>query len=101
MSERPANLLPEADWKRCQKCNRAVPAFELAEPLKQKLEELLKHSPAGAMTRLVQEAGCEPIVAKEWTLHHLPHEATPCPWCGEPLRTERSKQCRFCGKDWH
>jgi len=24
-----------------------------------------------------------------------------CPECGKPLRTRRSKQCRFCGADWH
>jgi hypothetical protein len=25
----------------------------------------------------------------------------PCPYCGEPLRTPRARQCRFCGRDWH
>ena len=25
----------------------------------------------------------------------------PCPYCGEPLRTAFSKQCRHCGMDWH
>jgi hypothetical protein len=101
MRKKQANLLPEADWKHCQKCKRAIPDFELAEPLERELKELLKQHPGRAMTRLVQEAGCEPIVAKQWTLHHLPREATPCPWCGKPLRTKRAKQCRFCGKDWH
>jgi len=24
-----------------------------------------------------------------------------CPECGKPLRTSRSRQCRFCGADWH
>jgi ribosomal protein S18 acetylase RimI-like enzyme len=24
-----------------------------------------------------------------------------CPQCGKALRTHRSKQCRFCGADWH
>ena len=26
--------------------------------------------------------------------------ATPCPYCGEPLRTARAKQCFICGMDW-
>ena len=26
---------------------------------------------------------------------------TPCPHCGEPLRTTKAKQCFVCGKDWH
>lgn len=26
---------------------------------------------------------------------------TPCPYCGGALRTERAKQCRHCGMDWH
>ena len=25
----------------------------------------------------------------------------PCPYCGEPLRTPRAKQCRKCRRDWH
>ncbi len=26
---------------------------------------------------------------------------TPCPKCGEPLRTALAKQCFSCGADWH
>lgn len=26
---------------------------------------------------------------------------SPCPHCGEPLRTPFAKQCRHCGTDWH
>jgi hypothetical protein len=26
---------------------------------------------------------------------------TPCPYCGQPLRTEKAKQCFNCGSDWH
>jgi hypothetical protein len=25
----------------------------------------------------------------------------PCPYCGQPLRTEKAKQCFNCGSDWH
>lgn len=26
---------------------------------------------------------------------------TPCPQCGEPLRSPLAKQCFSCGADWH
>jgi hypothetical protein len=26
---------------------------------------------------------------------------TTCPYCKQPLRTPRAKQCRRCGRDWH
>jgi len=29
------------------------------------------------------------------------YEGVPCPYCGAQLRTQRAKQCRFCGMDWH
>jgi hypothetical protein len=25
----------------------------------------------------------------------------PCPYCGNPLRTDSAKQCFECGTDWH
>jgi hypothetical protein len=25
----------------------------------------------------------------------------PCPHCGQPLRTEKARQCFNCGSDWH
>jgi hypothetical protein len=25
----------------------------------------------------------------------------PCPFCGEPMRTTRAKQCRHCKRQWH
>jgi hypothetical protein len=28
-------------------------------------------------------------------------DPVPCPYCGEPLRTPKAKQCRFCKMDWH
>jgi hypothetical protein len=48
MGEQQAKLLPEADWKHCQKCKHAIPDFAFEEPLKRELEELLKqHDAAG------------------------------------------------------
>ena len=30
-----------------------------------------------------------------------PIEPGPCPYCGEPLRSSKARQCRFCKMDWH
>lgn len=30
-----------------------------------------------------------------------PAKPGPCPYCGEPLRTSKARQCRFCKMDWH
>jgi len=29
------------------------------------------------------------------------YEATPCPYCGATLRTQKAKQCRKCNRNWH
>src|ERR1700756_229511 len=96
MTTRQTQLLSEASWKSCDKCKTAIPEFESSKPL----QGLLKSNRAWAMHRLMEETGCDLKLAKAWTLHHVepikyepPH--TPCPWCSQPLRTERAKQCRF------
>jgi hypothetical protein len=99
-----ANLLPEAHWKECPRCKIAVPDFEFSAVFEAELQGLLKNSPAQAMARIMEEAQCNPSLAKAWTIHHVPsswNEHPPCPNCGMPLRTNKAKQCRFCGKDWH
>jgi hypothetical protein len=29
------------------------------------------------------------------------YSRTPCPYCGEPLRSPLARQCFTCGADWH
>lgn len=48
------------------------------------------------------------VDGREITLFNLvrsrrdePEPGPPCPYCGQPLRTARAKQCRACGTDWH
>jgi len=92
MGEQQAKLLPEADWKHCQKCKHAIPDFALAEPLKRELEELFKqHDAAGTMTLLVQEAGCEPIVAKGLDSAPLATRSNPVSLVREAAAHEKIK----------
>jgi len=42
------------------------------------------------MAQLMQEARCDPPIAKAWLIHHVPSQLNdhpPCPHCGMPLRT--------------
>jgi hypothetical protein len=99
-------LLPEDQWKPCKKCQSPVPEFaNMPEPLRLELEALAKESRISAMARLRETTGCKVEVAKAWAFHergdYRNPPTTPCPHCGQPLRTPQAKQCRFCGADWH
>jgi hypothetical protein len=99
-----ANLVPEAQWKQCQRCKTAVPEFEFSAPFQTEVQAPLKNSPVRAIVRVIQEANCDPSLAKAWMIHLVPshlNEHPHCPHCGMPLRTSKARQCRFCGKDWH
>jgi hypothetical protein len=43
----------------------------------------------------------EPERWPEEQTHWPKPKQTPCPKCGEPLRTAIAKQCFSCGADWH
>jgi hypothetical protein len=99
-----ARLLPREASSRCYRCGAEIPEFEFFEPFKSRLTELMnKRDRIQILKELREESGCEFSVAKQWVSHktfRLP-EATPCPHCGQPLRTARARQCRFCLRDWH
>lgn len=104
---KPARLLPRETWSRCYRCGAEIPEFEFFEPFKSRLMDLInKHDRIDRieiLKELREASGCEFWMAKSWVSHKtfkLP-EPTPCPNCGQPLRTARAKQCRFCRSDWH
>src|SRR5262245_22484055 len=54
-----------------------------------------------ALWRQVVE--CEQVLYQELKrrINGPLYEGTPCPYCGERLRTRLAKQCCHCGMDWH
>ena len=65
----------------------------------------LKELRLSAIPELIMRTGCNMVFAKIWVFHtrgpHEPDVKPPCPYCGEPLFTDQTKQCRHCGWDWH
>ena len=55
--------------------------------------------------RLHREAGLTFRQATEWIRRYrvrsLYDPPMPCPYCGEPLRTNRRNNAFLCGRDWH
>ena len=100
---RETRLLPEATWKHCARCKRAVPEFEFSEMLENKLDALLKEGKGPSATALiVRQTGCQLKVAEAWAVHRLEtadsqQALPPCPWCGQTSQSNRTKACRFCG----
>jgi hypothetical protein len=91
----------------CHECGNHIPIFEdLSEADERRIRECIsENGRMMAMRELQLATGCSLIWAKLWAEHEgAPKPAkdpSPCPYCGMPLRTSLSKQCRFCLKDWH
>jgi hypothetical protein len=81
---------------------------EAVKRIKQELvgafEMMMDEPSADELNRLWQQVrDCEQALDQElkrriWGELYAP---TPCPYCGQLLRTSRAKQCRKCGRDWH
>src|SRR5437660_1107504 len=103
-SESDAVLAPEAVWQTCSRCQTPIPRFQMAAAFKERLLDLLSRGrKSEAMFALREASGCDVKIAKLWVTHYgLEHFANHgCPFCGQPLRTPRAKQCRYCQADWH
>jgi len=92
---------------RCLRCGVLVPRFaDLTDHDRERILDLKKRSdPGGAMSALRKAIGAPTRFAKIWVLHsgrpQPRHAGPPCPHCGEPLASERAKQCLHCHADWH
>jgi hypothetical protein len=90
----------------CLKCGSYIPQFEdINKEDDDRLQRLRETRDTRAISELIRLTGCPVSFAKIWWLH--PHgsahedRSTPCPFCGQPLRTSEAKQCRYCKRDWH
>jgi len=87
----------------CPKCKNYIPRFLALNEIEVKALRAMR--PADAIKELRRKTGCEIVTAKIWVVHPTgPHPARirpPCPYCGELLFSEKSKQCLKCGWDWH
>jgi hypothetical protein len=98
-------------WERttyCSRCMHTLPRLdELAHAQRLELRRIIDTAGSiHAMKHLRNVTGCDLKTAKLWVQHRgiagQGHEPlTPCPHCGEPLRSAQAKQCRFCRRDWH
>src|SRR5262245_27686461 len=87
----------------CHKCGSHIPIFEdLSEAEEDRIRECMENGSMVVMLELSKATGCSLEWAKLWVHHNgRAEEPSPCPYCGKPLRTSSSKQCRFCLNDWH
>lgn len=91
-------------WPVCSRCKQPVAQFSLSDRLRCDLMSLVEKRQTNDAVRLLQAvSGCRRAHALSWVSHHgLTCFCNPdCPRCHRPLRTPKSRQCRFCGGDWH
>jgi hypothetical protein len=85
----------------CPKCRTHIPQFAV---ISAEDEQHLRGLPTmTAIKELRERTGCPLRWAKIWAFHpHGPQPSgPPCPYCGQPLRTDKAQQCLECGADWH
>jgi hypothetical protein len=90
----------------CQKCSTFIPQFsDISAEDERRLLELIRN---GRQWMAIQEldaaTDCGLGWAKLWVNHRGKPEVfyeTPCPYCGQELRSSEAKQCRHCKRDWH
>jgi hypothetical protein len=80
-------VLPENEWKLCEKCGNTAPEFAMPQCLRKELDKLSTTSPIGVLQRL-RQAGASLEMANAWIFHHLNycHKepcTSPCPQCGK------------------
>lgn len=92
----------------CFKCKTYVPQFSALDGEElESMRLLATHNAVEAMHAIERITGCPPRWAKIWALHAGTPIFTspgpwgpPCPQCGKPLHTERSRQCPHCLASW-
>jgi hypothetical protein len=91
----------------CPKCRMHIPQFRDLEAKDEfRVRQLIaEERKAAAMQELRAYTGCPIPWAKLWVIHSGRADAVgttaPCPYCGQPLRTARARQCQHCLMDWH
>jgi predicted RNA-binding Zn-ribbon protein involved in translation (DUF1610 family) len=91
----------------CPRCGDLVPRFgELTPELHAYLVSLTWETEGpDIFEELHKYTGAPPWLAKIWVSHggepQPRYPRFPCPHCGKPLPTTRSKQCLHCHADWH
>ena len=98
--------LPERGLE-CHECGEMIPIFEeLSDAHERRIRECIRQGRKLMATEELRVAtACSLEWAKLWVQHNGRPKpvkvASPCPYCGMPLRTSLARQCRFCFRDWH
>ncbi len=90
----------------CKHCGEFIPEFDKLTDKKEKIvrQTYREIGPISAIHKLREFTNAGLRDAKIWVDHcgeYVHGKTKPCPYCGEFLRTEKAKQCRFCLRDWH
>ena len=100
------NLLESNMEKPCNCCGNIISKFEnfTKEDEEKVRQEYRSLGPISSIKLLREITNSGLKEAKVWVDHsgeYVHRKTIPCPFCGELLRTEKAKQCRFCKRHWH